>query len=57
MEKKLTSDAATLPGEELRKIEGGLTGQVLIDAFRNSPHPEIDLAPERFAMPVRNVEL
>ena len=57
MEKKLTSDGVALPSEERQRLQPGQTGQVLIDALQNSPHPEIDIAPERFAMPVRDIDL
>lgn len=50
-------EAVVISSDEYRRLKGGPTGQVLIDAFRNSPHPEIDIAPERFVMPVRDVEL
>jgi prevent-host-death family protein len=50
-------EAVVISSEEYRRLKGGPTGQVLIDAFRNSPHPEIDIEPERFPMPVRDVEL
>jgi hypothetical protein len=50
-------EAVLLSSEEYRRLKSGPTGQVLIDAFRDSPLPEIDIAPERFMMPVRDVEL
>ena len=43
--------------QEYRRLNAGQSGQSLIDAFRNSPHREIELAPERHAMPVRSVDL
>ena len=42
---------------EYRKLSKGVTGQALIDAFQNSPHRDVELAPERYPMPVRPVEL
>lgn len=50
-------EAVIISSDEYRRLKGGPTGQVLIDVFRNSPHPDIDLEPERFVMPVRDVEL
>jgi prevent-host-death family protein len=43
--------------EEFRRIEGSPTGQALIDSLRSSPHRNIELAPRRAPMPVRNVKL
>jgi prevent-host-death family protein len=42
---------------EFQRLQGGRTGQLLIDALQASPHREIELAPGRSAMPVRAVEL
>ena len=50
-------EVVVVAAEEYRRLKGEPTGQALIDALRNSPYPEIDLAPERFPMPVRDVEL
>ncbi len=33
------------------------SGQALIDAFRASPHRDIDIAPPRAPMPVRDIDL
>jgi len=33
------------------------TGQALIDACQSSPHRDVEIAPERTAMPVRAVVL
>lgn len=43
--------------EEFRRLKGERTGQTLIDALQSSPHREIDLAPPRLPLPVRNVTL
>ncbi len=43
--------------EEFRRLQGRPTGQALIDAMQASPYKEIDLEPERFPMPVRDVVL
>jgi prevent-host-death family protein len=41
--------------EQYRRLQGERSGQLLIDALAASPHREIEIAPERGAMPVRNV--
>jgi len=46
-----------ISAEEFRRLKGGATGQALIDALQASPHHEIDIAPRRGAMAVRDVSL
>ncbi len=43
--------------EEFRRLKGGPTGQALIEALQASPHRDIDIAPPRTALPVRDVSL
>lgn len=43
--------------EEFRRLRSEQTGQALIDALQASPHRDIELAPPRVAMPVRDVSL
>ena len=43
--------------DEFRRLKGARTGQLLIDALRASPQPEVELEPPRSAMPVRPVKL
>lgn len=43
--------------DEFRKLNGPKGGRALIEAIQSSPHRDIDLEPERFPMPVRDVEL
>ena len=50
-------EVVIVAADEYRRLKGEPTGQALIDALRDSPHPEINLAPERFPMPVRDVDL
>jgi prevent-host-death family protein len=42
---------------EFERLQGHRTGQLLIDALQTSPHREIEIAPRRSAMPVREVKL
>ncbi len=50
-------EVVVISAEEFRRLKGGATGQVLIDALQSSPHREIDLEPGRGPMPVRDVSL
>lgn len=43
--------------DEFQRLSGRRTGQLLIDALQRSPHRQIDIAPPRSAMPVRDVKL
>jgi prevent-host-death family protein len=42
---------------EFQRLQGERTGEALIAALQASPHREIDIAPPRGAMPVRDVIL
>ncbi|MDP4024219.1 type II toxin-antitoxin system prevent-host-death family antitoxin [Methylobacterium sp. NEAU 140] len=46
-----------ISAEEFRRLSGDATGQLLVEALQASPHREIDIEPERAAMPVRNIDL
>jgi len=46
-----------ISAEEFRRLKGEKTGRALIQALQASPHREVEIALERIAMPVRNVEL
>jgi prevent-host-death family protein len=50
-------EVVVIAAEEFRRLKGEVTGKALIAAMRASPHREIDLAPERLALPVRDVSL
>lgn len=50
-------EVVVIAADEFRRLKGEPTGQALIDAFQRSPHKDIDIEPERFPMPVRDVEL
>lgn len=43
--------------EEFRRLQGEQTGQALIDMLQTSPDREVDIAPGRAAMPVRDISL
>jgi prevent-host-death family protein len=46
-----------LDAAEYQRLCGGRSGQQLVDALAASPHRDVELAPERTAMPVRDVVL
>jgi len=50
-------EVVVISAGEFRRLKGDLTGEALIAALRASPHREIDIEPERAAMPVREVVL
>jgi prevent-host-death family protein len=50
-------EVVIISADEFRRLKGDLTGAALIAAMQASPHREIDLEPERAAMPVREVAL
>lgn len=43
--------------DELQRLRGQRTGQLLIDALQAAPHQSIEIAPRRSAMLVRGVKL
>jgi len=50
-------EVVVISAEEFRRLKGEKTGRALIQALQASPHREVEIALERIAMPVRNVEL
>jgi prevent-host-death family protein len=50
-------EVVVIAAEEFRRLKGEVTGKALIAAMQASPYPEIDLAPERLVLPVRDVSL
>jgi prevent-host-death family protein len=50
-------EVVIVAADEYRRLKGELTGKALIAAMQSSPHREIDLAPARAGMPVRDVQL
>ena len=50
-------EVVVISAEEFRRLKGGLTGQALVDALQSSPYPELEIEPQRGAMPVRDVQL
>ena len=50
-------EVVVLAAEDYRRLQGGRTGQALIDALRSWPYPDVEITPARAAMPVRDVGL
>jgi prevent-host-death family protein len=50
-------EVVVVSSEEFGRLSGNLTGRALVDACRASPHKDIEIAPGRARMPVRDVAL
>lgn len=50
-------EVVVIAAEEFRRLQGDQTGQTLIDAIQASPYRDIEIAPPRAPMPVRDVSL
>jgi prevent-host-death family protein len=50
-------EVVIVSAEEFRRLSGNLRGSALVEAFRDSPHREVSIAPKRIRMPVRDVGL
>jgi len=50
-------EVVVISAEEFRRLKGVLTSSALIAAMQASPDRDIDLAPARGPLPVRNVPL
>ncbi len=50
-------EVVVISAEDFRRLKGDMTGQALIAAMQASPHRDIDLAPARGPLPVRDVTL
>ena len=50
-------EVVVIAAEEFRRLQGGRTGQALVDVMQQSPHREVEIEPPREPMPVRDVTL
>jgi prevent-host-death family protein len=50
-------EVVVIAAEEFRRLKGSATGQALIEAMQACPHRDIEIAPRRGTMPVRDVSL
>jgi prevent-host-death family protein len=48
-------EVVVITADEFRRLKGEQTGAALVEAMQASPYPEVELAPERTALPVRDV--
>jgi len=50
-------EVVVISADEFRKLKGGRSGQDLIAAMQASPHRDVEIAPARTSLPVRDVAL
>ena len=50
-------EVVVISAEDFRRLQGDRSGEALIDGMQASPHRDLELAPERAPMPVRNLDL
>ena len=50
-------EVVVIAAEEFRRLKGSATGEALIQAMQASPHRDIEIAPKRATMPVRDISL
>jgi prevent-host-death family protein len=50
-------EVVVIAAEDFRRMQGDVTGEALIAAMQASPYRDIEIAPEREPMPVRDISL
>jgi prevent-host-death family protein len=50
-------EVVVIAAEDFRRLKGDLTGEVLVSALQASPYRDVEIEPDREAMPVRDVAL
>ena len=50
-------EVVVISAEEFRRLKGERRGDALIAVLQSSPYRDIDIAPDRAKMPVREVDL
>lgn len=50
-------EVVVIAADEFRRLKGDLTGAALVAAMQASPYREIDIAPKRALLPVRDIAL
>jgi prevent-host-death family protein len=50
-------EVVIISADEFRRLKGDQTGAALVEAMQASPHRDIEIAPARAPMPVRDVTL
>lgn len=51
------AEVVVIAAEEFRRLKGGVSGKALVEVMRASPHRDVDIAPSRGSLPVRDVPL
>lgn len=51
------NEVVVISAEEFRRLKGERRGDALIAVLQSSPYRDIDIAPDRAKMPVREVDL
>jgi prevent-host-death family protein len=51
------NEVVVIAAEDYRRLKGSDSGQMLVDTFMVSPHRDIDIAPSRASMDVRDIIL
>ncbi len=50
-------EVVVIAAEDFRRLQGAQTGRALVDALQASPYRDVEIAPPRAPMPVRDVTL
>lgn len=50
-------EVVVVSAEEYRRLRGEMTGKALVAALQSSPYRDLELAPQRTSLPVRDVSL
>jgi prevent-host-death family protein len=50
-------EVVVIAADEFRRLKGSMTGEALIEAMQASPYRDVEIAPRRVPMPVRDIPL
>lgn len=50
-------EVVVIAAEDFRRLKGNVTGEALIEAMQASPYRDVDIAPKREPLPVRDISL
>src|SRR5271168_3617593 len=50
-------EVVVIAADEFRRLKGDVTGAALVAVMQASPYRDIELEPERFRLPVRDISL
>lgn len=54
---QIKKEMASLAAEQFRRLKGDVAGEALIEAMHASPNRDVEIAPSRTPLPVRDVPL